>query len=526
MRKKGFSFIEVMVAVAILSLSLLAVYAVYIKVFEASARTEKKALATAVAQEVLETAINKPFTNMALWAGSGASPMPADNYSFTDKGNANPVSETTVKAFSGNASDYVSYMQTVNRGGVTFTIYSTITWHDDIDDNIDGSDPDPYDYKRVHITVSWPGAIEPVIIDRFISLYYRPHANAMAWAEAGGFSFDDGSKYVRLGWTKVEPYTGGNKTSKTEAKGLLTQSFQSDSQVKEDLFTDDDADTAIATEDNESKTINYVNPLESDSTQPLFKKTGAGSMVQLSASAIRNYLSNPGQTWHSSEFESEGHPWPYWTPTNTWTTSWQQPSAIAKSSLDGGIYWIYKPNIPPDQNFQLFETGSAYAGSKSVVTTSFSNNKITARGWSKINDISLLEKPGLPNGLVFINWVAVRVEVEANGVTGGAAVNKQEVLFDDFHIYNPSTSSYVEVSNQAQINAINPLPSPINSITIGSPTYSTNGDGMKAQISETALTITINPQTNYFTVGGVQADIPASTVTLGKAEVNVSYTTR
>ncbi|KKK50868.1 hypothetical protein LCGC14_3120730, partial [marine sediment metagenome] len=60
---KGFSLVEVMVAAIILGVSLMAIYAVYIKTFEASGRAESKTVATSLAQETMENVINRPYNN-------------------------------------------------------------------------------------------------------------------------------------------------------------------------------------------------------------------------------------------------------------------------------------------------------------------------------------------------------------------------------------------------------------------------------------------------------------------------------
>ena len=502
--RDGFSLTEVMVAVVILAISLLTIYAVFIKTYQVSGRTEAREIANALAQETMENVVNKPFSNLALWAAAGTNPMPPDT----------ALGESVIKVTSGTQSDYVDYQSTTSKLGIIFTVTTTITWHDDDDDGVFGgspSDPDPNDYKRVHMVVSWPGG-SGITLDRFVSLYYRPYGNSTASANAAVFTASD---YANLGSTTINSYTGGNKTAKAEAKGFSTNNFNDESEVKAMVFVDDNAGSASPSEDNIDKVVTY------SEAAPIHLKSGYSNTAKVQASAIENIIDD-SISWHSVEFLSNDG-WPVssseWPSPPVWSSSWKQPSSIAKSELTGGMYWDYSD--PKD--IKLFETGEARSGSKSVIVAGTSNDKIVTRSWSKISNIKLIEgglEDGTINPVISIDSVEARVEIEANGTAGGAKVNKQYWKITGLKVGSADPVT-IEAPDIPTISVI----SPIQSITVAAEnTSSASADGTSAGAEVLALKILISASS--FTYNSETVSVPAATITLGTADASVSYTNR
>ncbi|TET53430.1 MAG: prepilin-type N-terminal cleavage/methylation domain-containing protein, partial [Actinobacteria bacterium] len=284
----GFSLTEVLVAAAILGLSMLAIYSIYIKTYSASGRQELKANASSLAQEKMEKIINKPYAYIALWA----SPSPPTNYTFTNK-DSTQVQENIIIVNSGTQSEYVEYIETVNKIGKSFTITTLISWHDDDNDGLASDDPNPNDYKRVHIEVDWAGNNNPIILDRFVSMYYRPHATSNSAADAGEIRLDDNTNYASLGSSNIAIYSGGNKTSKAEAWGISTENYNEESQTAwEEVFTDDDSSADYPDE------LHQTDSLASLSDDPIY--LSGSSSAEVSAKATGNTIGS--QTWHPGEF--------------------------------------------------------------------------------------------------------------------------------------------------------------------------------------------------------------------------------
>ncbi len=507
LNRRGFSLVEVMVAAIILGVSLLAIYGVYIKTFEASGRAEEKTIAISVAQSIMEEAINKPFANIALY--SPVSPPPPSTFSVLNKDNTQ-VTENVVTVGSGSASDYVTYQQTINKIGINFSVTTIVSWHDDADDQTAPDDPDPNDYKRVHVTVTWPGTTAPVTLDRFISMYYRPNAQTTAGAEAGEFRLDDNSNYASLGSVNLEAYSGGNKTSKAEALGLSTSNLNAQNEIAwVEEFTDDDSGAEYPDVGHDEETDSTF------SDSPIFLKTGGSTAARASAGAMSNIIGASGYSWHLDDILGSGL-WYDWPSPPSWSTVWQQPSAIAKSDLNTGFYWQYTP--VHSEGHQLFESGAAMAGTKSVITAESSNNKSVARSWSKIENVKILEMPGEPNGIISIGSVEASVEGEANGTAGGL-LNTVTWRLTDFKVQGFANIPVVD--SEDDIASITPLPAPIQSIEVGEITQNT--DGGRAEASITALKIEIYQDAGILGSWGIT--IPAAKVNLGIAQTNVSYTT-
>ncbi|KKL96555.1 hypothetical protein LCGC14_1843310 [marine sediment metagenome] len=531
LNRRGFSLVEVMVAAIILGISLMAIYAVYIKTFEASGRAETKTVAASIAQRTMESAINKPYANIALM--STASPTPPTSFVVTNKDPASTtVTESVVLVSSGTPTDYVTYQQTISEKGINYTVTTIISWHDDADDQTAPDDPDPNDYKRVHVTVTWPGATAPVTLDRFVSMYYRPNAHTTAGADAGKFQEDNrytNPKYANLGSVNLETYTGGNKTAKAEAFGVSsTNKNSSDDIAWVEEFTDDDSGAEYPVSGNSSETLSsFSDPTD----EPIITMKASGNTI---ASAAAGALSNiiGTESWHTGEFPDYVG-WPddssEWPSPPGWVTTWLQPSSIAKSDLSGGIEWDYLP-VPHAQNYKLFETGASLAGTKSVITSETSSNKAVSRSWSRVENILIVKMTMQSAGksVVSIDSVEASVQGEANGEASGLK-NTVSWVVKGLVVYDPATSDAVS-GIPAVIDSTDDLPiiswpEPIKSITVGDVTE--NVDAGRAEASVTAITIELNENTILLNGQGQNANdltIPASKITLGTAQTNVSYT--
>ncbi len=510
LNRRGFSLVEVMVAAIILGVSLLAIYGVYIKTFEASGRAEEKTVAISVAQSIMEDAINKPFANIALY--SSVNPPPPSTFIVTNKDeNSTQVTENVVTISSGSASDYVTYQQTINKIGINFSVTTIVSWHDDATDQTAPDDPDPNDYKRVHVTVTWPGTTAPVTLDRFISMYYRPNAQTTAGAEAGEFRLDDNSNYASLGSVNLEAYSGGNKTSKAEALGLSTSNLNAQNEIAwVEEFTDDDSGAEYPDVGHDEETDSTF------SDSPIFLKTGGSTAARASAGAMSNIIGASGYSWHLDDILGSGL-WYDWPSPPSWSTAWQQPSAIAKSDLNTGFYWQYTP--VHSEGHQMFESGVAMAGTKSVITAESSNNKSVVRSWSKVENVKIIEIPGEPNGIISIDKVEASVEGEANGTSGGL---QNTVTWKIYGLkVQGITGIPYEVDSEDDLPDMTSLPAPIQSIEVGDVTENT--DGGRAEASVTAIKIEIYENPTILASWGIT--IPASKVNLGIAQTNVSYTT-
>ena len=55
----------------------------------------------------------------------------------------------------GNPAGVVTATDTETLNAIPYTVQTTITWHDDVEDGLGGSDSNPHDYKAVKVTVSW-----------------------------------------------------------------------------------------------------------------------------------------------------------------------------------------------------------------------------------------------------------------------------------------------------------------------------------------------------------------------------------
>ncbi len=523
LNRRGFSLVEVMVAAIILGVSLMAIYAVYIKTFEASGRAETKTVAASIAQRTMESAINKPFANLALM--STASPTPPTSFVVTNKdAGSTTVTETVVTVSSGTPSDYVTYQQTISEKGISYTVTTIVSWHDDDEDQLAPSDPDPNDYKRVHVTVTWPGATAPVTLDRFVSMYFRPNAHTTAGAKAAEFKLDD-SNYVSLGSVNLETYTGGNKTSKAESLGLSSANLNSSGDLAGgEYFTDDDAGAEYPAEAHEDGTSSGAS-ISSFSDSPISLKSNGSSTIKASAGAISNIISS-AYSWHSGDNSGSGL-WDDWPSPPDWSLyqNWKLPSSIAKSELNGGITWDYTPD-PHPQTYKLFETGDAVSGTKSVITSETSNNKAVSRSWSKIYNVKIVKMNMQSVGKSIISIDSVEASVEGNADSSSSLNNTISWQLNNLKIIDSTTGNEVAgipsiVDEKSDMPSVASWPAPIDTITVGEVTNNT--DAGRAEARVVAITIKLKLDSNLLASQGNMV-IPASTITLGDVQTNVTYT--
>ncbi len=134
--QKGFSFIDVITGIAILSISVLTLYSLYN--FSLKVLWENKARVTGsqIANQKMELIKNLPYSQVGLVGGIPAGPI------FPN--------------------------EAINRNGIDYTVNTSIIYIDDpFDGTLNGSPNDLLntDYKRVRISISWPTRLsyKPII---------------------------------------------------------------------------------------------------------------------------------------------------------------------------------------------------------------------------------------------------------------------------------------------------------------------------------------------------------------------------
>lgn len=528
-RCRGFTLVEVMVAAAILGISLLLIYNVLVKTFMAGSRAEAKVIANNFAQEIMEDIINRPYSKIALWAGAGTT-VPS-TFTIVERDAAHTTyDEEMIKITSGTESDYVPYEQNRTVAGIDFEITTVITWHDDSIDNSAPADPNPNDYKRVHITVTWgakPSPATKIILDRFVSLYFKPHANGSGTADAGEIRLTapGATDYVRLGFSTTESYSGGNTTAKAEAKNAYTKNTigtvnnSGDSVAWARGYSDDeshtpDIPTAVQETDNGNNiTDGSISTLLPDAQYLPPAKTASGITNIIGDSTYGN--------WHSGEFASEGI-WDSWISPPDWDTGndWNQPSSIAKSD-SGLIKWQYSPTADP---VNFVEIGRVQTGSKLVTTSATSGNRINQRNWSACYNVHLIELNDFggetlpPEGLIKADSIKIWSETRSDGQSD--AVVSINWLITNLSIWNRTTHQY---DTYATVDSSNPLPvidwpDPIDDTSVEIGDTSTTVSSTEGTVSGTVFKMA----TNASTIGAI--NVPASLITIGVLNNSVAYT--
>ena len=521
-KEKGFTLVEVMVATVMLAVCLLMIYNVLVKTFSASSRVEAKIIANNIAQEAMEDIINRPYSNVALWAGSGIT-VPT-TFDVNEKGGSS-YTEDTVRKTSGTESDYVSHIQNRTIAGITFIITTYISWHDDPVDDSAPTDPNPQDYKRVHITVTWgskPSPSTEIILDRFISMYFKPQTNGSSSVNTGEVRLTGagGSDYVKLGSSAITNYSGGNLIARSESRGANTKNTEGSINESADLsawarsYTDDDSHSDAPTA--EQKTDgggNISDGLISISSTNNDAKTASG---------VVNVIGDDSYgSWHNGELGLEGI-WDTWSSPPEWDDGheWTQPSGICKSESNQ-IKWAYSPNIDP---VNFVEIGSSISGVKMVTTSAVLGNRITSRSWSSVNNIKIIDLndiagEDLPeDGLVKADSIKVWSENIADGSSNTATIDWE---INNLNVWNRNTQSYqtfakIDPSNVGSTTIVWPNPIDSTSIEIGQ--VSTSTTSLEAIATGTILEFNILEST----IGSI--DVPASKVTIGIIDNSISYT--
>lgn len=137
--KKGYTLIEVLIAIAILSMVMLVLTNTFLASLRGINNAKARVTATSIATEMLERIRNMPYDNIGTTTGW-------------------PVGS-------------IVSLQTVNRSGGSFSVETKVDYIDDpFDGNAAGTIPAkpidtvPTDYKRAEIQVTWPGSASGVTL--------------------------------------------------------------------------------------------------------------------------------------------------------------------------------------------------------------------------------------------------------------------------------------------------------------------------------------------------------------------------
>lgn len=528
--EKGFTLAEVLIATAILGVMLLLIYSIFIKVYTTGARSQAKVISNNVGQEILENAVNKPYENLAIWAGPGTS-VP-DTYNVVEKGGAT-YTEEIVKTDTGDSEDYIPYVETETISGIEFTITTVVTWHDDDKDGKAPSDPNPQDYKRMLIEVTWENKVSApstMAIDRFSSFFYRPTSHATGTADGGDIRLTavGATDYMKLGYSTTETYAGGDESSKAEAKNGSTKNTYGAKNNSSDPVA-----WAYAYADEDASTPDILDAIEktdtgSDITDGTITIALPDASLRPAAKTVAGTSDILGKvtygTWHNGEFGSEDV-WDFWgsPPDPDTGNAWTQPSGIAKS-FTGVAKWAYTPDINP---LNFAEIQSTRTGSKLVTSTASMNNRINLRNWTRSTNLRLIDLNNvdtetLPNdGLVQIDNIQAWTETKADGQINGIA--QFDWVITGLRVWNRTTHMYVDYNlemggqTQEQIDAIE-WPAPIDDDSVEIGTVTTNTDDNNASVNLTILKFDVDQQT----IGTI--NVPKSQFTIGVLGNNVSYT--
>ncbi|MFZ5897815.1 MAG: type IV pilus modification PilV family protein [Bacillota bacterium] len=131
--RRGFTLVEVLVALTVLTIVAVAFVPLFTFVAEGTQANRARLVATKLAASVIEEIRSLPYDQVGLIGGNPS-------------GNIRPTVTLTV-------------------GGIDYTIQARIWWVDDPSDDSGGSDPIPYDYKRVRVSVSAPSAFTGTVME-------------------------------------------------------------------------------------------------------------------------------------------------------------------------------------------------------------------------------------------------------------------------------------------------------------------------------------------------------------------------
>lgn len=124
-QRSGFAYVEILVALLLLSLAAVAMLPLFTFVSQATAAERARLVAGELARSVLEKVRALPYNQVGVQGGNPEGVLPAG--------------------------------ETVVLGGVTYHVETSITWVDDPSDNDSGGDPIASDYKKVRVRVTAPG---------------------------------------------------------------------------------------------------------------------------------------------------------------------------------------------------------------------------------------------------------------------------------------------------------------------------------------------------------------------------------
>ncbi|MEK7637222.1 MAG: prepilin-type N-terminal cleavage/methylation domain-containing protein, partial [Patescibacteria group bacterium] len=148
----GFTLVEVIVAIAVFSILLLAVIGLSQQIHQLTTLSSRKTTAATIAQEQMETIRNMPFDQVGSEVTYPTGPL--------------------------------SSTQTVTRNGGTFTVTIAINYIDDPADGTAPTDTVPADYKQVEVRVCWSSSscARPVRLTTLVvpkTLEYAANAGAL-----------------------------------------------------------------------------------------------------------------------------------------------------------------------------------------------------------------------------------------------------------------------------------------------------------------------------------------------------------
>ncbi|MFA6042634.1 MAG: carboxypeptidase regulatory-like domain-containing protein [Patescibacteria group bacterium] len=128
--KSGVGLIEALVGTAILAMIFTFVIGVFVTSTDRLSRSKMRVLATALANEQLETIRNLSFNAVGTQSG-----VPSGNIPQT---------------------------QTITRSNIAFTVTTRVDWVDDPFDGVIPADTTPTDYKKAEVQITWPNATASV----------------------------------------------------------------------------------------------------------------------------------------------------------------------------------------------------------------------------------------------------------------------------------------------------------------------------------------------------------------------------
>ena len=156
---RGFSLIEAMIAVVVLSFGLLALAALQSSLFRAGAEAKARSSAMAVAQDALETARTFAFTQAptatyasATYTSLATAALPATTAGGVTYKGCRQVVRYVYNDATGQfvATNTVDYSASASGGAISVTCAETVT-------TTTAYDPARPEFKQVSIAVAWPG---------------------------------------------------------------------------------------------------------------------------------------------------------------------------------------------------------------------------------------------------------------------------------------------------------------------------------------------------------------------------------